>query len=50
MKAAETIAHETGAKIFELDPIVTGEAKPENLLDYVDRMLNNVIMLSKALQ
>ncbi len=49
-KAAETIARETGAKIFELDPIVTGEAKPENLLDYVDRMLNNVITLSKALQ
>lgn len=49
-KAAETIAHETGAKIFELDPIVTGEAKPENLLDYVDRMLNNTITLIKALQ
>ena len=49
-KAAETIARETGAKIFELDPIVTGEAKPEHLLDYVDRMLNNVITLSKALQ
>ena len=49
-KAAETIARETGAKIFELDPIVTGEAKPENLLDYVDRMLKNVISLAKALQ
>ena len=49
-KAAETIARETGAKIFELDPIVTGEAKPENLLDYVDRMLNNVVTLAKALQ
>ena len=49
-KAAETIARETGAQIFELDPIVTGEAKPENLLDYVDRMLNNVITLAKALQ
>lgn len=49
-KAAETIAHETGAKIFELDPIVTGEAKPENLLDYVDRMLNNALTIVKALQ
>ena len=49
-KAAETIARETGAKIFELDPIVTGEAKPENLLDYVNRMLNNVMTLAKALQ
>lgn len=49
-KAAETIARETGAQIFELDPIVTGEAKPENLMDYVDRMLNNLIILTKALQ
>ena len=49
-KAAETIARETGAQIFELDPIVTGEAKPENLLDYVDRMLNNALTLVKALQ
>ena len=49
-KAAETIARETGAKIFELDPIVTGEAKPENLLDYVDRMLTNTLTLAKALQ
>ena len=49
-KAAETIARETGAQIFELDPIVTGEAKPENLSDYVERMLNNVIALAKALQ
>ena len=49
-KAAETIARETGAKIFELDPIVTGEAKPENLLNYPDRMLNNTMTLIKALQ
>ncbi|MBQ7453698.1 MAG: zinc ABC transporter substrate-binding protein [Selenomonadaceae bacterium] len=49
-KAAETIAHETGAKIFTLDPIVTGEAKPENLLNYVDKMLENTLTLIKALQ
>ena len=49
-KAAETIANETGAQIFELDPIVTGEAKPVNLLDYVNRMLNNIMTLAKALQ
>ena len=49
-KAAEAIARETGAQIFELDPIVTGEAKPENLMDYVDRMLANTITLVKALQ
>lgn len=49
-KAAETIANETGAQIFTLDPIVTGEAKPENLLDYVNRMLTNLMTLAKALQ
>ncbi|MBR0062117.1 MAG: zinc ABC transporter substrate-binding protein [Selenomonadaceae bacterium] len=49
-KAAETIANETGAQIFELDPIVTGEAKPENILDYVNRMLTNLMTLAKALQ
>ena len=49
-KAAETIARETGAKIFELDPIVMGEAKPENSFDYIDKMLNNVMALAKALQ
>lgn len=49
-KAAETIANETGAQIFTLDPIVTGEAKPENLLNYIDRMLVNTITLAKALQ
>ena len=49
-KAAETIARETDAQIFELDPIVTGEAKPKNLMDYVDRMLNNLLTLTKALQ
>ena len=49
-KAAETIARETGAQIFQLDPIVTGEAKPENLLDYVERMMTNMITLVKALQ
>lgn len=48
-KAAETIARETGAKIFELDPIVTGEAKSDKLLDYVDRMLTNILTLGKAL-
>ncbi len=49
-KAAETIARETGAQLYELDPIVTGEAKPENLLDYPDRMLTNTLTLIKALQ
>ncbi len=49
-KAAETLAKETGAQIFPLDPIVTGEAKPENMPDYPDRMLANLLTLVKALQ
>lgn len=49
-KAAEAIARETGAKILTLDPIVTGDAKPENLLDYVERMLTNAINLANGLQ
>ncbi|MCR5833297.1 MAG: metal ABC transporter substrate-binding protein [Selenomonadaceae bacterium] len=49
-KAAETIANETGAKIYTLDPVVTGEAKPENMMDYVDRMLKNTMTLITALQ
>ena len=44
-KAAETIARETGAEIFELDPIATGEVKPENLSDYPNRMLKNAMTL-----
>lgn len=49
-KAAETIARETGAKIFTLDPIVTGEAKPENSSDYMNKMLNNAVVLFEALR
>ena len=49
-KTAETIARETNAKIFTLDPITTGEAKPENMMDYPNRMLNNALSLVKALQ
>lgn len=49
-KAAETIAHETGAKIFTLDPITTGESKIENISDYQNRMRQNMKTLSDALQ
>ncbi|MBQ7705100.1 MAG: zinc ABC transporter substrate-binding protein [Selenomonadaceae bacterium] len=49
-KAAETIARETGAKIFTLDPITTGEAKIENLNDYQNKMRQNMKSLSEALQ
>ena len=49
-KAAETISRETGAKIFVLDPIVTGDPKAEKTMDYPDRMLSNTLTLIKALQ
>ena len=49
-KAAETIAKETGAKIYALDPIVTGEAKPENADAYFKSMRENTKTLIEALK
>ena len=49
-KAAETIARETGAKIFTLDPITTGESKFENKSDYLNKMRQNMKTLQEALQ
>ena len=49
-KAAETIARETGAKIFTLDPITTGESKFENRQDYQNKMRQNMKTLQEALQ
>ena len=48
-KAAETIARETGAKIFTLDPITTGEAISANSDDYLNKMEQNMLTLVKAL-
>lgn len=48
-KAAETIARETGAKIFQLDPVTTGESKPENSSAYIDAMEENMLTLVKAM-
>ena len=48
--AAETIARETGAKIYELDPVVTGEATPAAMDAYLDAMRKNMEVLQKALQ
>ena len=45
-KAAETIARETGAKIFVLDPITTGADNPDA---YIDGMLKNMQTLTVAL-
>lgn len=48
-KAAETIARETGAKIFTLDPITTGDATPENADAYINAMKKNAETLTEAL-
>ena len=45
-KAAETISRETGAQIFTLDPVVTGNESPDA---YLDKMLQNMLTLVKAL-
>lgn len=48
--AADTIARETGAKIYQLDPIVTGEATPDAIDDYINRMRENTKVLKEALE
>ena len=48
--AAETIARETGAKIYTLDPVVTGEAAPAAKDAYLDTMRKNMNTLKEALQ
>ena len=48
--AAETIARETGAKIYTLDPVVTGEATPAAKDAYLDTMRKNMNTLKEAPQ
>ncbi len=48
--AAETIARETGAKIYTLDPVVTGEANDEAINAYIDTIKKNMKTLKTALQ
>ena len=48
--AAETIARETGAHIYALDPIVTGEANEQALDAYINTMKQNVLTLKEALK
>ena len=48
--AAETIARETGAKIYTLDPVVTGEATLQAKNAYIDTMKANMKVLQEALQ
>jgi zinc transport system substrate-binding protein len=47
MKAAETIARETGAKIYTLDPVVTGDS---TLNSYINIMEQNLTTLESALK
>ncbi|MDD4168856.1 MAG: metal ABC transporter substrate-binding protein [Desulfotomaculaceae bacterium] len=46
-KAAETIARETGAKVFILDPVVTGPMEPDA---YIKIMESNLTILEEALK
>ncbi len=47
---AETIARETGAKLYALDPIVTGNADENARDDYINKMKQNAAVLKEALQ
>lgn len=49
-KVANTIATETGATVYELDPIVTGEATPDTYDDYINKMKENLNVLKEALK
>ena len=49
-KVAETIATETGATIYELDPIVTGDSNPDAYDDYINKMKKNLDVLKEALK
>ena len=48
--AAQTIARETGAKIYQLDPCVTGEATPAAADSYINAMKENARVLQEALK
>ncbi len=49
-KAAETVSRETGAKIFTLDPVTTGESTKENSDAYIIAMKKNAETLVEALK
>ena len=46
-KSAETIARETGAQMFTLDPVVSGDGSPES---YENAMRENARVLTEALE
>lgn len=49
-KIANTISTETGAKVYELDPIVTGDATNNAYDDYINKMKQNLEVLKEALK
>ena len=49
-KIADTIAKETGASIYTLDPIVTGDANEDAYDDYILKMQENLNTLKEALK
>ena len=49
-KIADTISKETGASIYTLDPIVTGDANEDAYDDYIVKMQENLNTLKEALK
>ena len=49
-KTAEVIARETGARVYTLDPVVTGDATPDAMDAYLIAMRKNMEVLKEALQ
>lgn len=49
-KVADTIAGETGATVYYLDPVVTGDADPNGYDDYINKMKENLKVLEEALK
>jgi zinc transport system substrate-binding protein len=47
--AAQTIANETGVKVYTLDPGVTGDAEEKDYDSYIRIMENNLEVLTQAL-
>ena len=48
--AAKTIARESGAKVYSLDPVVTGAADASAADAYITAMRKNMQVLVEALQ
>lgn len=48
-KTAQTIARATGAHIFTIDPVVTGELGADAAGDYLAKMEKNALVLAEAL-